>query len=241
MGQRELNIINEARITLNDTAKHRWTDERLMKLLCNGQQEFCREVPIIVHKIDLMTGSGQEEYSLPDEAIKVLSARASGRALDLVSFEEMDYFNPEWEDAVSGTYTHLVVNNLSQHVIRPYPKLAEGSSPDNAKITIRYSAKPALLGWDEEKKDSKNSLEIADMWDYALQQYVISKAFIDYGDESSLSRSQVAQNGFYAILADAKRKSKKGFSKRVVTTGYQARTAISKSSSKGYLNECRPR
>ena len=226
MAQRELDLIAEARITLNDVNKHRWEDKRLMKLLCDAQQEFCRMVPLIVRKTTINTSYGQEEYRLPEDAIKILTARAGGHSLTKTSMEEMDFENPEWEDLTSSSYTHLIVNNLSQQVVRPYPKLSEGAPTVESTIKIRYSAKPDLLGWDEDNQDSENELEVSDIWDYALVQYVISKAFIDYGDESSLSRAQVAQGLYMSVMKDAQRKAKKGFSKRVITTGYQGRTAV---------------
>ena len=227
MGLREQDIISEARITLNDINKQTWTDKRLFKLLDNAQQEICREIPLITRKVTLNTFPGQEEYRLPSDCIKVLTARSGGRSLTTISMEELDRNNPEWEDVTSSQYSNLVVNNLTQHVVRPYPLMTEGYEGINLAIKLRCSAKPILLGYVETETttDTEEELVIEEMWDYALTQYVISKAFIDYGDASALSRAEVANALFLAVVGKAAKLSKKSFSKRVITTGYQGRVA----------------
>ena len=223
MAEREQGIVAEARITLNDVEKHRWTDERLFKLLDDAQQEVCRNVPLIAKKVTINTSIGTDEYRLPTDCLKVLTARSGGLSISTISMEELDHNNPGWEDTVGSQYTHLVVNNLSQQTIRPYPLMATGYTGMNLDIKIRYSAKPINLGF--EIDDSMEELAISDTWDYGLTQYIISKAFIDYGDESSLSRAQIADSLYNGIIGKARQDSRKSFSKRVVTTGYQGRVA----------------
>ena len=229
MPKREIDIIDEARVTLNDVDKHRWTDKRLLKLLDDGQQEICREIPLITKKVTINTVPGQEEYRLPNGAIKVLTARSGGRSIDPVSMEELDHNNPEWEEAYGNQYTALVVNNLSQHIVRPYPLMSIEYTGVNLDIKIRYSAKPILLGYSEPVEpnlpDTEEELVISDMWDIALIQYVIAKAFIDYGDESSLSRAQVASGLYLDVVVRAQKLSRKSFSKRTVTTPFQGKVA----------------
>lgn len=231
MGIREQDIIAEARITLNDSGKQRWTDKRLFKLLDDGQQEICREIPLITKKVILNTSAGQEEYKLPDACIKVLTASSAGRSIQIASMEELDRDNPTWEEVRGSQYSHLVVNNLSQLMIRPYPLMAEDYTGVNLTIKLRYSAKPISLGYVDNKLDSlkeadvKEELTISDTWDIGLIQYIIAKAFIDYGDESSLSRAQVASSLYLDVVSKASKLSKKSFSKRIITTGYQGRVA----------------
>lgn len=236
MADRELGIIEEARVTLNDTQKQRWSDKRLMKLLNDAQQELCREVPLIVEKITINAYSGAEEYELPEDAVKILTARCNGHVVPTTSMEEMDNFNPDWEDDYGFDFTALVVNNLSHRVIRPYPKLSREIT--SLELTVRYSAKPDSLGWDETTNDSINELAIADTWDFALTQYVISKAFIDYGDTSSLSRAQVAQGLYTDVFNKAKKEAKKSFSKRAVTTNYRAKVVPSRYRGDEYGSSC---
>lgn len=230
MGIRELKIINDARITLNDVnpKTRRWTDLRLMSLLNDGQNEMCRQIPLIARKANIQTSSGMEEYSLPQDAVKLITASSNGMALTITSYDEIERDRPGWEEDKGSSYSALIVNALSQKIFRPYPLLSDDSM--SQPIKIRYSAMPVQLGYvppltDNLIGDSLEELSIDSMWDFGLKQYVISMAFIDYGDESSLSRSQVALGLYNKELARGIKLSRKSFSKRSITTGYQGRVS----------------
>jgi hypothetical protein len=227
MAEREKQIISEARITLNDTEKLRWSDKRLFQLLSNAQQEMCRDVPLIVRQATINTHPGQTEYRLPPDAIKLLTVRTDTRVLDVVSMEELDRVAPSWEDDIGVTYQAIVMNNLSQSTIRPYPKLPD-TYDESVPLKIRYSVKPQELGYKEDSEgngDTEIELSISNMWDTALIQYVISKAFIDYGDTTSLSRAQVADGLYMKELGRAFKLAKKAYSKKIVTTGFSNKVA----------------
>lgn len=241
---REQDIVNEARITLNDVDKQRWADKRLLKLLDDAQQEICREVHLISQTVTINTSSGQAEYKLPRDCIKVLTVRSGGRSVATASMEELDRDNPEWEDVVSNQYTHLVVNNLTQLTIRPFPLMSPDYVGVNTQIKVRYSAKPVVLGYvevEDEDDTTKEELTISSTWDYALTQYIISKAFIDYGDESSLSRAQVAGTLYLDIMTTASDLARRSFSRRQVTTSYQGRVSNTYRGDNYGSSSCRPK
>ncbi len=233
MAQRELDIVAEARVTLNDGDPNgeRWTTERLLKLLDDGQKSMCRELSFIVRKSPLQTSAGQEEYSTPEGCIILMSATAGGRTLEFTSFEELDRVNPDWENDTASKYTHIVVNKLSQNTIRPYPRLTGEAEADASRINLRYSVLPDSLGYVEPTGglptgDTVNQLQIASLWDYGLTQYVIGNAFIDYGDAGSTSRAGVALNNFATQLSRASQIiSRKA--RRITTTAYQGGVASS--------------
>jgi len=221
MAERELNIINEARITLNDTSSEpRWTTPRLIKLLSDAQEDMCKNIPLIARKATINTYSGVTEYSLPIDSVKLLRASSDGKALTNIAYDEIERNNVEWEEDTAGSYSHVVVNALSQKTIRPYPALEVSA---NKSIKVSYQAIPQRLDWDEAFEDTEYELTIDSMWDLALTQYVIGMAFVDYGDESSLSRSQVAIGLYNKEYQRALKLSKKSFTKRGRTTGYQAK------------------
>jgi len=233
MADRELKILAKARITLNDLndANPRWSNERLMELLSDGQDDMCKSIPMISKKAIINTVSGQEEYNLPNGSVKLLSANAVGLPLTITSYDEIERDYPEWEDLRASAFTNIVVNALSQNVIRPYPALAENTT--SIPIKVRYQAMPVVLGWvapteQQDIGDSEEELTINDMWDFALRQYVIGMAFLDYGDEASISRSQVALSLYNKEFARAKKLASKSFAKRVRTTGFQAKVANSR-------------
>jgi len=233
MAERELDIIAQARITLNDTNENnfRWTTARLMQLLSDGQDDMCENAPMIVRKFNVTTIPGKAEYMLPDDCVKLLHASSyidDGSALPtktveplkISSYDEIERDNPSWESDYSSSFTHLIVNALSQNSIRTYPILASDVAYTKV-IKTRYQATPVALGWENE--DSIEELEISSMWDFGLTQYIIGMAFLDYGDEASTTRANTALALYNKVVVKAKKLAKKGFGKRVVTTGYQAR------------------
>ena len=221
MADRELAIIAKARTTLNDTSDApRWTTERLMELLSEGQDAMCKDIPLYTCKATINTVPGQAEYRLPNDSVRLLRASSQGTALPILSYDEIEDSNMAWEEVTGSDVEALVVNALSQQTIRPYPL-----SNETRAIKTRYHARPILLGWDEATKDSDEELTISDMWDEGLKQYVIAMAFLDYGDEASNSRAQTALGLYNGYYQRALKLSKKSFAKRVVTTSYQAKVS----------------
>ncbi len=225
MATRETKIIADARVTLNDLGTTpRWTDMRLYELLSNAQDDMCKAIPLIARKVTINPAVGQVEYKLPDDSVKLLSASSSGHSLTITSEDEIERYNVAWEDDVASEYSKIVVNELSQQTIRPYPSLGAGVTADPLKI--RYHAMPVRLGWEDDAIIEE--LEINTMWDIALTQYVVGMAFLDYGDESSMSRSQTAIGIYNKEYTAAKKLAKKAFAKRVRTTEFQGKVASSR-------------
>jgi len=221
MAERELAIIASARTTLNDVnSTPRWTQERLMELLSEGQDAMCKGIPLITLPYQLNTAPGQATYRLPGDSVKLIHASSQGRRLNLVSYDEIEDANPDWEDDVNSDVASIIVNALDQQEIRPYPMVSE-SRP----LKIRYHARPVLLGWDSIIEDSLEELTISPMWDDGLKQYVIGMAFLDYGDEASNSRAATAMGLYQAEFTRAMKLSKKSFAKRIVVTTFQGKVA----------------
>ncbi len=239
MGTREDKIISEARVTLNDlsVSNPRWSNNRLFELLNDAQKDMCKAIPLITRKTVINPVVGQIEYQLPLDSVKLLTATYSGRALTITSEDEIERDNIGWDDDYSGGFTHIIVNELSQQTIRPYPMLSVDSTPTPMKT--RYQAMPVDLGWEDDA--IVNELEINSMWDLALKQYVIGMAFIDYGDESSVSRSQLAIGIYNKEYTLAKKLAKKAFAKRVRTTEFQGKVSHRNTRGGRYGSNCRPR
>lgn len=224
MAIRELAIIAKARETLNDlaTSNPRWSDKRLLEHLSDAQEDMCKQHPLIARKVDVVTTVGQETYFLPTDTTRVLSATSGGKAIPFISADELDALDATWEEKVGSAYEYIVVNQLSQAEIRPYPLMNETQTNyDNLRIKFRYSSFPLPLGWDDTAGDCVEELVISTMWDFALRQYVIGMAFADYGDASNLTRSQTAMQFYGREMQLAEKLSKKGFAKRKLTTPYQ--------------------
>lgn len=219
MGARELEIIDRARTTLNDinVTSPRWTTKRLMQILQDGQEDMCKDIPMIVNKATIHMVGGVNEAHLPDKAVKLLTATYDERALEILAYDEIEQYNTNWEYDVGHRYSAILTNALSQHVIRPYP-IVESSKP----IYVKYRSMPTELGWNEELQDSMEELQISSMWNYALRQYVIGMAFLDYGDESSNSRSVSSLGLYFKEFKKAEKLAKSSFSKRSRATEFQS-------------------
>ena len=222
MAQRELDIIAEARITLNDVDADapRWTTKRLMQLLSEGQEDMCRTIPLIVRKTQIHTVEGQLEYMLPVDAVKLIRVSAEGSPLTIISYDDIERDNPDWEEDTSASFSAVLVNALSQQTIRPYPIITNSTT-----LKLRFSSLPIRLKWVEDNLDCENELSISPMWDNALKQYIIGMAFLDYGDESSISRGQLALGLYGKDYNRAEKLSRKSFSKKATTTMYQAKVS----------------
>jgi len=225
MSERINDILKEVRVVLNDVSKHRWTDERLVTLISKGQQELCRKVPLLTNNTTTTVYPGLEKLQLPGNCVKLLTARSEAGSLPMVTMEEVDDMDPDWEESVGANIIALIVNNLSQRDVRPYPLLADGAQTQ--LIKFRYSILPPKISLVSSTGDIvvDNDLQVDSMWDEAITQYVIGKAFIDYGDTTSLSRAQVALGEYTAYLTEASRRSKSSFSKKKRTTGYNNKVA----------------
>jgi len=220
MGTREAIIIGKARVTLNDVNEDnpRWSDERLYGLLDEAQEVFCKDIPLVRNNVVITTVGGQADYRLPEDCVKLLTAKSNGIPLDIISYDEIERDNPSWEDTTSSAFSHVVTNSLSQQIIRPYPLV------DNSiQVKCNYQALPVKLGWDVIDKRIVEALTMNGMWDLGLRQYIISQAFLDYGDESSIQRSLTALGLFTKEFNRAEKLARKSFSKRSPTTAYQAR------------------
>jgi len=221
MAQRELDILADARVTLNDTSDvPRWSTERLLGFLSDAQEDMCKSIPLLTHKSVINTVPGQEEYNLPEGSMYLISASSAGIALPIIPYDMIERDNPDWDADTSSVLSAVIVNALSQQVIRPYP-LVSVSKP----IKIRYQVLPVRLGYDSVTKDTVEELTISDMWDSGLKQYIIGMAFLDYGDESSIARSQMAMSLYNNEYSKAMKLSKSSFSKVRRTTGFQGKVA----------------
>ncbi len=233
MAQRELDIIAKARTILNDVAEpYRWSTQRLMELLDDGQKDLCEAAPLIVSRATINTIPGQNTYRLPGRSIKLLRASTRLGSLELTSYDAIEEFDTDWEDTYGSTLLKVITNALDQQEIRPYPLTAE-----TIAIKVSYQANPVELGW--ENDDSVEELTISDMWDGGLKQFVVGQAFLDYGDESSVARAGTALGIYKGAVARAIKLGKKSFSKRVVTTKFQGRVASTYSGGRYGSSNCR--
>ena len=115
---RSQNIIDEARLTLADTDKTRWSDQRLLALLNTAQNEIATKCQLIKRTVILPVFKGQATYVLPDDIIWLERAYYNGQPLRMLDYKSVDNFNRDRE----GVPSAIIFNKHPQNQVVLYPK-----------------------------------------------------------------------------------------------------------------------
>lgn len=86
------NILKNARYSLADPAKERYSDERLLVLLDEAHKDFAKETKLLKAEVEIPIFAGQTLYSLPDDVYQILRCSSNSLVLPMTSFDEMDQF-----------------------------------------------------------------------------------------------------------------------------------------------------
>lgn len=115
---RSQNIIDEARLTLADPDKTRWSDQRLLALLNTAQNEIATKCQLIKRTVILPVFKGQAIYVLPDDIIWLERAYYDGKPLKMLDYKSVDNFNRDRE----GVPSAIIFNKHPQNQVVLYPK-----------------------------------------------------------------------------------------------------------------------
>lgn len=142
------NILTRARDTLADPTGQRWSDERLLRLVSEAQQDIAKHTQMLKSQVDIPLIPGQRTYTLPRNLWIITRASFDGLALSLVTHEQLDFtarkqatssYNTEeressygdfddvrdvsWETDTSSTIEALIYDkrNLSEVHLYPIP------------------------------------------------------------------------------------------------------------------------
>lgn len=140
------NILTRARDTLADPTGQRWSDERLLRLVSEAQQDIAKQTQMFKAQLDLPMVVGQRTYELPDNLWLITRASLNGRALELCTHEQLDflerkqatrsvkqdlscdfdddfYLDVSWETDTGSTIEALIYDkrNLSEISVYPIP------------------------------------------------------------------------------------------------------------------------
>lgn len=120
---RTQSIIEDARLTLADPDKTRWSDERLLALLNVAQNEIATKAQLIKRTVLLPVFKGQANYVLPDDVIWIERAYYDGKPLRLLDYKVVDNLS---RDRV-GVPTSIVFNKHPYNEVVLYPKPSNNS------------------------------------------------------------------------------------------------------------------
>lgn len=115
---RAQSIIDDARLTLADPDKTRWSDLRLLSLLNVAQIEVATKASLVKRTVVLPVFKGQAEYVLPDDIIWLERAYYDGKPLRMLDYRSIDTMNRDKE----GQPSAMIFNKHPRNHIVLYPK-----------------------------------------------------------------------------------------------------------------------
>jgi hypothetical protein len=90
MATRVEKILKNARRTLADLDKQRWSDEDLLALLDEGQEDFNQQTQFLNTYVDIVLTEGNPYFSLPDDCWKLTRVLYNNCVLPMVTHRELD-------------------------------------------------------------------------------------------------------------------------------------------------------
>jgi hypothetical protein len=142
-------IIKKARTVLADPDKDRWSDDRLLELVSDAQEDIVIKAELLKTSISIPLVVGQAMYTLPEDCFFIRRASVRDREIPIVSYGKLDekarkervnndtsnywerhtsnsnvnenYINSVWESDEGAYVEALVHDNRSPLDIRVYP------------------------------------------------------------------------------------------------------------------------
>ena len=180
------NIIDRARLTLQDSSGVRWTDAELLIYINDAQREivnFRPEATATHANLQLSTGT---EQTLPSGGLRLIKVtrNMSGTASDatgaksirIVEEDLLNSIEPDWHDpTVTGSSAHgSIIKNYLFDPDDPkkfyvYPGVASGS---NAYVELIYSKLPTDLS------SVSSTIDLEDTYVNAILNFVLYRAYL---------------------------------------------------------------
>ena len=180
------NIIDRARLTLQDSSGVRWTDAELLIYINDAQREivnFRPEATATHSNVQLSTGT---EQTLPSGGLRLIKVtrNMSGTASDatgaksirIVEEDLLNSIEPDWHDpTVTGSSAHgSIIKNYLFDPDDPkkfyvYPGVASGS---NAYVELIYSKLPTDLS------SVSSTIDLEDTYGNAILNFVLYRAYL---------------------------------------------------------------
>lgn len=129
-------IIKAARYALADPNKERYTDERLLFALSEGQKDIARQTRLLKAETTIVLMPGVYNYDLPPDLWMITRAIFDNVRIPLMSHDRMDEHNLAWFTVYGNTIEALVYDKRNMHRIRVYP------IPDDSYIEGEYEFVP---------------------------------------------------------------------------------------------------
>lgn len=130
-------IIDDARYTLADTDKDRWSDSRLLKLLNHGISDIAKYTTLFVEDTLYKIQNNVVDIDMSNISTKIVRAEYLGVALPLYSFEQMDEKCKDWQKHRDTKVKAIVYGHQRNGLVKQYP-IVENSVNDLITYTGSY-------------------------------------------------------------------------------------------------------
>lgn len=169
-------IIDRARQALADPEKNRWTDENLLLLLSEAQQDMSIKCLLLKKKYGFSLIDGQDTYRLPTDFIKLETAWVSAedsrdKVLEVVNYKDVSPF------------LGSSVGNLPSHI------LVGLDNRENIKL------------WPIPKPDTRNILDTKELFG-VLTDFKNVEIDQPFGVITHIDVADIKQTGTYGIVTD---------------------------------------
>lgn len=129
-------ILKKARYSLADPDKQRYSDERLLSALSDGQKDIARQTKLLKGEVDIPMNVDFATYSLPEDLWLIERVHFNNRRLPLMSFDRMDAHDASWYTKYGSRIESVVYDKRDMHSLRVYPR------PDKSYIVKSYTFLP---------------------------------------------------------------------------------------------------
>lgn len=126
-------LMLRVRDSLSDPNATRWSNDRLLRLMDEGQKVIARKAKLLRSRAEIAVISEIATYSLPLEAsllTRVLASDATPaststtvarQSIRLKSHQQMDEIDPDWESRTGSSIEYIVFDKLSPQQFKVYP------------------------------------------------------------------------------------------------------------------------
>jgi len=157
------NIILRARDTLADPSAKRFSNERLLRLVSDGQQDIVKQSKILRSQFNLLPETNKAIYDLPTDVWQFTRASVKGIPVPFRTYDELDNFGSNanimsdvyqlnsygnevdfglhysnWQEKTGPKVTTLVYDRMNVHQIRLFPIPNEESADFNYVFSSVY-------------------------------------------------------------------------------------------------------
>jgi hypothetical protein len=123
MSTRIADILTRARDSLADPKKERWSDDRLLRLLDEGQKDFARQCKLLKTTSLQPVVPNQAEFTLPSDCWLITRVQYADKAITLMSHEALDIEDSAWYTKTASAQVPIwrKAANPSARALSPFP------------------------------------------------------------------------------------------------------------------------